>query len=166
MSDELIKVSKKVILMGNYGVGKTSLVKKFVHNMFSEQYITTIGVTMEKKVINTPKHMISMIIWDIAGEKNLMSVNQAYISGANGCILVCDLSRESSYKSLKSDLEIVRNKIGDIPLVVVGNKLDLVRESDLKNISPFIEGELFTMTSAKTGEMVEETFEEIAKRLV
>ena len=96
------KVSKKIVLLGNFGVGKTSMIKKFVHNMFSDKYLTTIGVSIEKKSIELKGIELNLIIWDIAGEKELSSINDAYLKGTDGTIFVFEtygITTDTTYKA-------------------------------------------------------------------
>lgn len=91
-----MKISKKVILLGHFGVGKTSLVKRFVVQKFSEEYQTTIGVKINKVVIGD--HHLTMILWDIEGGKSQQHLPPSYFAGAHGIIYVFDLTRPSTWK--------------------------------------------------------------------
>ncbi|MFY0591545.1 Rab family GTPase [Roseivirga sp.] len=161
-----MSVSKKVILIGHFGVGKSSLVKRFVHQAFSEDYITTIGVKIDKKEIDLDGLQIKMIIWDIAGEDTQQKVPASYRLGAHGALYVFDVSRPSTYENLAEELAYLDEIIPNIPIQVLANKCDLLSESDLNDIIKKVNREGVFQTSAKTGEHVEEAFELLAKSMV
>lgn len=161
------EISRKIILAGHFGVGKTSLVRRFVHHKFSEKYLTTIGVNIEKKVLETDDTIINLIIWDVAGEKALQRINGSYFLGSNGIILVFDLTQPDTYQNLKAMVQTLKDRVKrDVPVIVVGNKTDLVSETELAAIDAQLDYDIFTYTSAKTGEKVEDTFRALTKQLV
>ncbi|MEP5613658.1 MAG: Rab family GTPase, partial [Cyclobacteriaceae bacterium] len=99
-----MEISKKVVIAGYFGVGKTSLVKRFVHEKFSDQYLTTIGVKIDKKTIDVNGTSINMILWDIAGEQSASKIPKNYFMGAHGLLYVFDLSREETYQNLSDQV--------------------------------------------------------------
>jgi len=159
-------VSKKVILVGSFGVGKTSLFNQFIYSKFSEKYLTTIGVKVDKKVINIDGKDLSMLIWDIAGEVKQDKVPQTYFLGASGIIYVFDLTRSSTMKNIKSDLSFLKNKLPGIAIQIVGNKLDLVDKDQLAEVKKHLGFEWDFSTSAKTGENVETLFHSMGTLLI
>ena len=161
-----MNVSKKVALLGHYGVGKSSLVRRFVHQKFSEKYVTTIGVNIEKKVVELEEDTVSMIIWDIAGESSQTKVPDAYKLGTHGIIYVFDLTRPDTFIHLEEDLAILRNKLFNVPILVVGNKKDQLAEKTQQEIVDSLPLPPYALCSAKTGENVEALFLELAKRMV
>ncbi|MEM8967693.1 MAG: Rab family GTPase [Bacteroidota bacterium] len=159
-------ISKKVILLGHYGVGKSSLTRRFVYQKFSNQYNTTIGVNIEKKVVALPTCEISMIIWDIAGETSHQKVPQSYKLGAHGVIYVVDLTRPNTYQKLDTEILNLQKSLPDVPMLVIGNKKDLFTEKERTDIVKQLPLEPFALSSAKTGENVDAIFTELAKRMV
>jgi len=159
-------ISKKVILTGNFGVGKTSLFNQFLYHRFSEKYITTIGVKVDKKVLEIEGTTLTMLIWDIAGEVSQDKVPNSYFLGASGVIYVGDLSRPTTFDNLEKDLEYLTRLQPGIAIKVVGNKKDLVSPEDIEAIESGLPRPLDAVTSAKTGEQVEEMFYAMGKELV
>lgn len=158
--------SKKIILLGHYGVGKTSLVQRFVHRKFSGQYLTTIGVTIEKKVVKVGESEVSMIIWDIAGESTHAKVPSVYKLGADGVIYVFDMTRPATYQRLEEELDSLRQLLLNVPILLVGNKKDLLIEKEQNEIIEHLPLYPYALTSAKTGENVENIFSALAKKML
>ena len=164
-SSAFMEIVKKVVLLGHFGVGKTSLVKRFVHQQFSEKYLTTIGVKIDKKLIQIDGNSVKLMLWDIAGESAAIKVPKKYLSGANGIIYVFDMSRKETYQNIQSDLFEINKSLPDSPSVILANKSDLVDESFVKELKDSL-GVEFEITSAKTGVNVEETFHLLAKKML
>jgi len=162
----MAEVSKKIIILGQYGVGKSSLIRQFVHRKFSDKYLTTIGVHVQKKVVKIGSTQLSMIIWDLEGDTSLSKVRPSYLFGANGIIYVFDLSRPYTYTSIESEIGIVKEKFPDEPLKIVGNKVDLMNENDITTITEDLPVTCDFLTSAKTSEYVNDLFIELGKDLV
>ena len=160
-----MSMAKKVILIGHFGVGKTSLVRQFVHQQFSEEYITTIGVKIDKKEIQVNGTTIKLLIWDIAGEDSQQKVPQSYRLGAHGALYVLDLSRPSTYENLNEELIALNEVIPNIPISVLANKQDLVPNEQVEKI--LNERPVSAKpTSAKSGENVEEAFHQLAAQML
>jgi len=159
-------ISKKVILLGHFNVGKTSLIQKFVHSKFSEEYLTTIGVNIEKKTMEVNGNELSMIIWDIAGEVSIEKSQQMYMTGAHGIIYVFDLTRESTYANIADEMKFLEKKLPKAKRIIIGNKVDLTSEEDRKKIVDSLPVECEFLSSAKTGENVETMFRKLAESLV
>jgi small GTP-binding protein len=119
------KYIKKILVIGNHGVGKTSLVTRYVENKFSDAYLTTIGVNIMKKIISFVKEgdtiEVALMLWDIEGATHTQSIPSHYAKGANGYIVVIDSTREETLE----DLNIHLKYIGDNPFVLAINKSDL-----------------------------------------
>ncbi|MEM1318648.1 MAG: Rab family GTPase [Bacteroidota bacterium] len=158
--------SKKVILTGSFGVGKTSLFNQFIYNRFSEKYLTTIGVKVNKKVIEVDGSEVSILLWDIAGEVSQDKVPTSYFLGASGIIYVIDLTRPSTYKNIKSDIDYLNQIVKGGITKIVANKKDLVTVEQIEGIAQEIVLPWDIVTSAKTGENVEELFQELGKGLL
>ena len=163
--DDLMKV--KVCFIGDAGVGKTSLIKRYVLDVFDDRYIATIGTKVTKKIVEVEEGgsqtKVMMLIWDIMGQKGFRELlREAYFFGAHGAIAVCDLTNRETLEELRYWIKALTDVAGDVPIVFAGNKADLeneavATESDLGDLADKYEAEAF-MTSAKTGQNVEEMF--------
>lgn len=160
---EETKIKKKIILTGNFGVGKTSLFHQFIYSQFSEKYLTTIGVKVDKKTVLINGREVVLMIWDIAGEITQDKIPRSYFLGASAIIYVFDVKRPSTYQYLESDLEFLSSKLPDVMVKVVGNKVDLLQEGEQPALENNIGIPVDAFTSAKTGENVEQLFSSIAK---
>jgi len=159
----------KICLIGEKAVGKTSLIRRYVLNMFDEQYITTIGTRVSKKEVRVllPERDlladIDMTIWDIMGERGFRELlKDAYFYGANGILAVADLTRRATLNELDDWIDGVEKVVGRVPLLIAVNKKDLAsraqyEEREVAQFAKAFESE-YLLTSAKTGENVEETF--------
>lgn len=157
-------IAKKVLLVGNFGVGKTSLIRRFVLNEFSEDYISTIGVRVSTKIVEFNSEKIKLLIWDVAGTKDDEKVPKAYFLGASAAMYVFDLSREETYLNIKSQLNAVKELSGLEYITVVGNKKDLLTSTELEQINKIISIPIDLVTSAKDDENVEDAFIALAKQ--
>jgi len=161
-------LQKKICLLGAFGVGKTSLVRRFVDTIFSDTYLTTVGVKIDKKVVMAGSEQMALILWDIAGEDAVSAVRVTYLRGAAGYLLVIDGTRPETLDTAVSIQSRITAEIGAVPFIALLNKADLVEDWA---ISPDriealeAEGWIFRRTSAKTGDSVEETFTDLAARL-
>lgn len=159
-------ISKKVILTGSFGVGKTSLFNKFLYNRFSEKYLTTIGVKVDKKAIGIDGTEVSILLWDIAGEVSQDKVPNSYFLGASGIIYVFDLTRPSTFMNMSSDIEYLKKILPGVIIKIVGNKMDLVTPEHLTQLETEIPILYDILTSAKTGDHVEKLFYSLGKDLL
>ncbi len=167
-------VIKKVILLGDPAVGKTSMVRRFVEDSYDESYLSTIGSTVSRKSVNLVSKgggpiQLTMMVWDIAGHKVCDTLKQAYYRGAHAAILVCDITRRPSFENLPTWVDNLRQVVEDIPVVFVGNKSDLrefavVDEADLGDLAKSFDARCFS-ASARTGENVELIFHEVGQKL-
>jgi small GTP-binding protein len=162
------KVIKKICLLGDGGVGKTSLIGRYVLNSFSDEYIVSFGTKVSKKVIEYDDAQLTMMIWDILGQKSQKSLHGAYYNGANGALLVCDNTRPETLQNLtgwKGDLVEVT---GNVPMVPIVNKADLPTQLDPVAVAKMQSalGREFLFTSAKTGIGVQEAFQALGRQLL
>ncbi len=152
-------ISKKVILTGSFGVGKTSLFHRFIYSTFDERYLTTIGVKVAKKSIDVDGRELNMIIWDIAGEVTQDKVPTSYFGGADGIIYVFDLTRETTMKNIDTDIAYLKKILPDAAYKTVGNKKDLLSEAQITDFANQFGFQPDLFTSAKTGDNVEALFQ-------
>jgi len=162
----LPKTSKKVILLGHFGVGKTSLVKRFVYSKFSEEYLTTIGVKIDKKEVEVGQHLVNMIIWDIEGGAVQSKLPKSYFLGANGIIYVFDLTRPSTYANIAEELSFFTSLLPKAKVQVVGNKRDLLDDVEMKEVEATLNDQFDHLSSAKTGENVDLMFQNLGELML
>lgn len=174
MSD-LKQLTKKIVLIGDPAVGKTSMVRRFVQNTFDDKYIASIGVKVSKKPmvfkINGNDVELDMMIFDVLGQHDFHRLRRMYVDGADGAMLVCDLSRLDTIESIESFWYPEMEKIvGKVPMILIGNKSDLADErSDGASLLKTVSGILLLPTqlcSAKTGAGVEEAFIKLGKDIL
>lgn len=158
--------SKKIVILGHFGVGKTSLIKRFVSDSFSDKYKVTIGVHITKKVVEVnADETVSLIIWDLEGTDEIQMIRESYLLGTHGVVFVFDVSRPSTFQGINEDLKIVASKTQGVPLMVVGNKIDLIVLNELQTLLKANNIEASYLTSAKTGDSVNEMFTQLASLL-
>lgn len=157
---------KKIVLLGQFGVGKTSLLRRFITNEFAKDYKTTLGVQIKKKKVILPSgNVMSMIIWDLEGSSSVSKTRPSYLLGTDAFIHVFDITRPVTYFNLDEDINFIKKKYPNVLLRTIGNKAD---QKDPKNVLEFLKTknvEIFGVVSAKTGEGVNEMFIDIAKNL-
>ncbi|MCV6631513.1 MAG: GTP-binding protein [Flavobacteriaceae bacterium] len=161
-------ISKKVVLLGHFGVGKTSLIRRFVENVFTEDYKVSIGVHILKKSVEIPeeKKDVSLILWDLEGSDDIVSFRKSYLLGAHAFIYVFDLTRPSTYINLNNDVAYLADNYKMAHIQTVGNKADLVDPYNIKEILNDNQIQCDYQTSAKTGDNVETMFTYLAKELI
>lgn len=154
-------LQKKICMLGSYGVGKTSLVRQFVHSIFSEKYHSTIGVKIDKREVETEGQRLRLLLWDVAGEEEHFSIPPSYFAGSSGNLLVIDGTRQATVEAARDIQLRLEKTVGRIPMVVVINKSDLIDEWDVDDeaLAVFADRKFpIVRSSAKTGEGVEEAF--------
>src|SRR5271154_4508549 len=118
-------LQKKICMLGGFSVGKTSLVKRYVESVFSETYLTTVGVKIDKKTVDLSERSVNLILWDLAGEDDIASLRMSYLRGAAGYVLVADGTRPTSLEMALSLRERVEKDYGALPFVLLLNKNDM-----------------------------------------
>ncbi len=167
-------VSKKVCLLGDFGVGKTSLVRRFVHGLFDDRYLSTVGVKVSRKMVMVPQLAdlveMTMMLWDLAGSEEFDHMRASYLRGAAGAILVCDVARPATVDNLGAYLRDLTSVSPRARAVVAANKSDLLDQRQL--LTPRIEAfatshhlPLF-FTSARQGTEVETLFRHLGRALL
>ncbi|KYK30593.1 MAG: hypothetical protein AYK23_00960 [Candidatus Proteinoplasmatales archaeon SG8-5] len=168
------KLMKKICLLGDGAVGKTSLIRKFVFDRFDDKYIMTFGTKVSKKQVELSRdgqeYMMTFLIWDILGQRVHNNLHAAYYQGASGAFLVCDVTRRDTLDNLEEWIDVFRGVNKEAPVILLGNKFDLVDEAqfntaDLKDLADKF-GMKYHMTSAKTGDHVEESFLELGNEII
>ena len=162
-------IQKKICMLGAFAVGKTSLVERFVKSIFSDRYLTTVGVKIDKKIVTIDDREITLVLWDLAGEDEFQRVQTSYLRGAAGYFLVVDGTRRGTLDSGLVVQQRVEEEIGALPFIVVLNKCDLadeweIGEADRDDLAA--RGWRNLRTSAKTGEGVEQAFHDLATMIV
>ncbi|MDX1277479.1 Rab family GTPase [Oceanihabitans sediminis] len=162
-----MSLSKKIVLLGHFGVGKSSLIRRFVEDTFTDNYKVTIGVHILKKEVEvTDKTIVNLIIWDLEGNDDIANTRPSYMLGTNGIIYVYDLTRPTTYQDLKKDLDFIKTNYANIPIKVVGNKKDLVTNVFLKENEDAFQPYTDFFTSAKKNTKVDKMFSTLAKDLI
>lgn len=162
-------LQKKICMIGTSGVGKTSLVARFVHSIFSEKYLTTVGVKIDKKVVNVDGTDVSMMLWDLAGDDDFQRLQMSYLRGSSGFLMVADGTRAITLQQLLDVQERIEQAVGKVPSVLVINKVDLepqweVTPDILDSLQP--RGWPIIKSSARAGLAVEEAFTQLARLLL
>ena len=157
---------KKIVLLGHFGVGKTSLMRRFIDDTFSEEYKVTLGVQIQKKVVelkNSKK--LSLIIWDVEGNTTVKNARLSYLLGSNGFIYVFDATRMDTFSELNEEIEFLKENYPNAKVKVIGNKIDLVGKQSLVDILASKKIKYDYLASAKSGENVNQMFQELAQEL-
>ena len=162
-------LKKKICLLGSFGVGKTSLVARFVHSLFTDKYHTTVGVKIDKKTLELDGEEITLMIWDMAGEEDGAPVKLNQVKDAAGYLLVIDGTRAKTLEVARGIQERVEAEIGRQPFLALINKVDLRSEWEIPD-STWDElksaGWTLLETSARTGDHVEEAFITLTRRMI
>lgn len=163
-------IQKKICMLGATGVGKTSLVQRFVKSIYSEKYHSTIGVKIDKKTFSVYGEDVTLLLWDLQGEDMVHKIRPSFLRGASGFFVVVDLTRHETLITAFSIQQMVEREIGNLPFYVLFNKDDLFTEFQVtdEEIDEMQKkyGWRFLRTSAKTGERVEQAFYELAELMI
>ena len=172
----MASIKKKICLLGSFAVGKTSLIQRFVYDRFDEKYLTTIGVKVSQKLLPPIQDPLSgkmiqhtFLIWDIAGLAKFDSVVMNYFRGAAGALAVADLTRHETVDHISELCDRFKTVNPNAFLVVLGNKMDIFKEDQkalpaLKTKAADYATDLI-LTSAKTGEHVEQAFLNLSQKI-
>jgi len=165
-------VKKKIALLGDPAVGKTSLIRRYVVDRYDDKYISTLGTKVTKKTLNLSSNgedtELTLIIWDVLGQREFRKIQDAAFEGAKGALIVFDVTRDDTFDGIEYWIEGIRRISGDIPLILLGNKIDLLDSFDASNAEALAEfyHTRFFNTSAKTGLNVERAFLELGQSLI
>lgn len=170
----MISLSKKVCLLGDFAVGKTSLVRRFVYNLFEDKYLSTIGVKVSRKVVAVPRGdeiiELTLMLWDLAGSEEFNDVRISYLRGAAGAVAVCDLTRPETLVSLHDYAQTLRHVNPQAQLILAANKVDLADPAgangeQIRAVAEQLAAPYY-LTSAKNGAQVEELFRRLGRQLI
>ena len=158
----------KVVLLGDAGVGKTSLVYRFIENRFSTDFKSTLGVNLLKRTLEIDGNQVTIQIWDLGGQEAYKRLRKLYLDGASGALLVYDVTNATSFDHLSEWFASFEENRRERPTVLIGNKVDL---KDIRKISTAQGKALaaekkcveFIEASAKTGENVESAFHKLIR---
>ena len=168
--DQKIKLSLKILLIGDSQVGKTSLLLKYTEHVFPEEHIATIGVEYKDKFILKDNYNIRLQIWDTAGQERFHSITKNIYRNANGVLFVYDITNEESFSNIKNWIKDLQNVGNDIKGVIIGNKIDLEQKRDVSKQDLEEIGNKYNMpileTSAKQSINVNEGFELLVNELL
>ncbi len=160
-------VQKKVCLLGEFAVGKTSLVRQFVDGKFDDKYLSSIGVKISRRPMQREGYALNLLIWDLAGGDIKKPQQSRYLRGAAGALLVCDLTRAETLEAIHEYATLLHSMQPDAALLLIGNKVDLTDEQVisvemLQETAVSLQA-AHTITSAKTGNNVEHAFTLLAE---
>jgi small GTP-binding protein len=162
-------IKKKICMLGSFAVGKTSLVRRYVHSIFDERYHSTIGVKIDKRTVISGEEEAQLILWDLHGEDELQKVRASYLHGTSGYFLVIDGTRLYTLDTAMVLRATIIDLVGDVPFVLLVNKLDLQDHWEIGDgiLRPLEHrGWEIVRTSAKTGEGVEDAFRILTTRML
>jgi small GTP-binding protein len=162
-------LQKKICMVGMFGTGKTCLVQRYVHSLFSVKYLTTVGVKIDRREVQVKGQPTMLMLWDLEGRDETRNINPSYLRGAHGVLYVVDGTRRDTFEKMFEIHDLVVGAIGDVPSVVALNKSDLTDQwqldrSDEKRLSSA--GYFSLLTSAKSGVGVEAAFQRLADATV
>lgn len=160
-------ISKKICMIGAFSVGKSSLVARFVHSLFSDRYLSTLGVKISKKTLTLDGEDISLVLWDMEGKDDFADVNMSYLRGAMGFFTVADGSRKETLSMALHLRKLALQTAGDVPNILLINKADLDWEITEDQLAALETSSIHVIkTSAKTGHAVEEAFTRLATAML
>lgn len=158
-------------MIGETGVGKTSLVQRFVKSIYSDKYHMTIGVKIDKKELSVDGKDVTLLLWDLQGEDETFKIKPSFLKGASGFFLVVDRTRHQTLVTAFGIQQMVERELGDkLPFLVLFNKSDLVGEFDMTNEEVVELADKYGWdvinTSAKSGENVNESFKKLTSEML
>lgn len=160
----------KLCLLGDAAVGKTSLLYRFIEGRFSTDFKETLGVNLLKKEVVVDEQSVTANIWDLGGQDAYRALRKLYLEGANGALLVFDVTNPASFRNLTDWLESFQQVRENRPVLLIGNKIDLSRQVAREQVEQFLttrpEKITYLETSAKTGENVEQAFVALVRETI
>ena len=164
-------ITFKILTIGESGVGKTCVLRRFVENKFLKNHLATIGIDFKTKTLNINNQEIKLKIWDTAGQERFRNITTQYYKGADGIVLVYDVTDEASYDKIREWMEqILSNTQQDeIGLVLLGNKCDMEPRTVTEEMGKKMAEELkisYFETSALNGQGIKEAFEQLTRDIM
>ncbi|HEU5039942.1 MAG TPA: Rab family GTPase [Gemmatimonadales bacterium] len=161
-------IQKKVCMVGVHGTGKTSLVQRFVHSMFSDRYLSTVGVKIDRKPLELDGTPLTLVLWDLAGRDGHEDITVSYLRGAHAILYVADGTRKETCDQLPELRALARDAAGEVPEMLALNKTDLTDQWALGRRDEETLAGAWEMvrTSAKTGAGVEEAFQRLGRAML
>ena len=162
-------INKKICMLGAFAVGKTSLVERYVHSVFSDKYLSTVGVKISKKTVVLDDQEVTLVLWDMEGRDIYTDVNINYLRGVMGFFVVADGTRSETLDTALELHALVLDKIGPVPNALLLNKADMTDRWEITEdmLRQAVAGGIAIFrTSAKTGQSVEESFRFLAKAML
>ena len=162
-------IQKKICMLGTFAVGKTSLVRRFVESIYSGKYHSTVGVKVDKKVIQVGEQETTLLLWDIEGTETEHEFRKSYLRGASGYLLVADGTRKDTFYKAVALQTRAEEAVGKVPFLLLLNKSDLADQWEIENPEmAALEQRNWNVinTSAKTGHGVEEAFLTLAGKML
>ena len=169
-------ITKKICLLGDFNVGKTSLVRRFVEDKFSDRYLSTVGVKVSRKSIeietDTDSHQVNLLVWDLEGSTKFKSITPSYLKGASGSIIVADLTRVETFNNLNQHIKLFIEVNPHGVIIIALNKADLIPQEKLSQLIENYNSDNFNhferivgiyTTSAKIGDNVVKIFDKLAQ---
>ena len=160
-------IQKKICMVGLFATGKTSLVRRFVHSRFSEKYLSTVGVKVDRKVVQLAGREVGLVLWDVEGRCDVSDVPTSYLRGSHGLMMVADGTRMETLLGIPDLWERAKSVTAGVPAVLAINKADLTDQwvVGVEQLAAFeSSGWHVLQTSAKTGNGVEQAFHWLAER--
>jgi small GTP-binding protein len=167
---------RKICLLGDAAVGKTSLIRRFVEDVFDDKYLVTLGtkVTMKELNIESPQKKqtlkMTLMIWDIMGQKELKRLLTSFYNGAKGALIVADITRKETLESIDDWILSLHKSVGKVPVLLLLNKSDLMDQTAIKQdeVMNLVKKHdtSFLFTSAKTGKNVDKAFMRLSEMLL
>ena len=164
-------ITFKILTIGESGVGKTCILRRFVENKFLKNHLATIGIDFKTKTLNINNQEIKLKIWDTAGQERFRNITTQYYKGADGIVLVYDVTEESSYDKIRDWMEqiLYNTQRDDIGLVLLGNKCDMeprtVTEEQGNKMAEELKISYFE-TSALNGQGIKDAFEQLTRDIM
>jgi len=164
-------ITFKILTIGESGVGKTCVLRRFVENKFLKNHLATIGIDFKTKTININNQEIKLKIWDTAGQERFRNITTQYYKGADGIVLVYDVTDEASYEKIREWMEQIlsNTQSEEISLVLLGNKCDMEPRTVTEEMGNKLAKELnitYYETSALTGQGIKEAFEGLSRNIM
>jgi len=163
------RVLKKICILGDFAVGKTSMIRRYVLDEFDDRYITTLGTKITKKTLNVDDRSLTFQIWDIVGNVKFSKIQGQYYQGSDGAFIIFDVTRKDTFENVTKWADMFLQVAEKAKLAIIANKVDLASTFDYKAGMKAVAEKYNALTfetSAKTGASVEPAFSALGKRVL